>query len=69
MDELITLVTQKTGISAEQAKQAIETVLEFAKSKLPAPLAAQLDGLLKSDNPAQGLGDIAKGLGGLFGGR
>jgi hypothetical protein len=63
MDELIKLVTQKTGISEEQARGAIETVVNFLKQKLPAPIAGQLDAIL-SGNAA---GDALKGLGGLFG--
>lgn len=62
MDELVKLVVQKTGISADQAKTAIETVLNFLKQKLPAPLAGQIDGLLSGGAP-----DITKGIGNLFG--
>ena len=64
MNELIKLVTQKTGISEEQAKAAIETVLGFLKQKLPAPIAGQIDGILSGNMP-----DLGKGLGGLFGGK
>jgi hypothetical protein len=45
MDELIKLVTDKVGISEAQARQAIETVMNFLKDKLP--IADQLDDLLK----------------------
>ena len=37
MDELIKLVSQKTGLSAEMAKTAVETVVGFLKDKLPVP--------------------------------
>jgi hypothetical protein len=46
----------------------INTVLSFVRTKLPAPIAAQLDGLLAGGGAA-GLGstgDIAKGLGEMF---
>lgn len=69
MNELIELVAQKAGITKEQAQKAVETVVEYAKSKLPEPFASQVDSLLQGNNPAQGLGGLAKGLGGLFGGR
>jgi len=62
MDELIKLVTQKAGISEDQAKQAITAVLDFLKQHLPAPVAGQIEGLLKG-----GLPDISQGLGGIFG--
>jgi hypothetical protein len=63
MDELIKLVTQKTGISEEQARGAIDTVLNFLKQKLPAPIAGQIDGILSGSAGS----DALKGLGGLFG--
>lgn len=64
MQELIKLVTQKAGISEEQARTAIETVLGFLKQKLPAPIAGQIDSVLGGGMP-----DLSKGLGGLFGGK
>lgn len=64
MDELIKLVTKKTGISEQQARAAIETVINFLKQKLPAPIAGQIDALLKGG--VQG-DDVLKGLGGLLG--
>ena len=64
MDELVKLVCQKTGISEQQAKGAVETVLNFLKQKLPAPIAGQIDGLLKGG--AQG-DDLLKGLGNFLG--
>ena len=67
MDELIGLVSQKTGISADKAKTAVETVMKFLKEKLPAPLAGQLDGLAAGGGGGGGLADAAKGLGGLLG--
>ncbi len=67
MDELINLVVQKTGISNEQARMAVDTVMGFLKSKLPAPMAGQLDSVLGGGNVVQNLGGLAGGLGGLFG--
>lgn len=64
MDELIKLITKKTGISEAQAKQAVDTVVGFLKQKLPAPLAGQIDAVLSG----KGLpSDLTKGLGGIFG--
>lgn len=63
MDELIKLVAQKTGLSHDQAKTAVETVLNFVKSKLPAPIAAQVDAVINGG----GSSDVLKGLGGLLG--
>jgi len=65
MDELVKIVADKVGISEAQAKQAVETVLGFLKDKLPEPIAGQLDAVLDGD--VSGLGDLAGGLGKLFG--
>lgn len=35
MQELITMLTQKAGISADQAAKSIETIKEFVKEKFP----------------------------------
>jgi uncharacterized protein (DUF2267 family) len=64
MDELVKLVAKKTGLSPEKAKVAVETVLKFIKEKLPAPIAAQIDGVLSGGGAADA---IKKGLGGLLG--
>jgi len=68
------MVAQKAGIPADKAQQAVTTVLGFIKTKLPAPIAAQVESALSGD--MSGLGDMAKhlpgglgdALGGLLGG-
>jgi hypothetical protein len=68
MDELVQMVSQKTGLSEEQSRQAVEIVLEYLKGKLPEPIAGQLDNIVEGSEGVD-LGDMAsKGLGGLFGG-
>ena len=70
MDELVALVSQKTGLPPEQARTATETVLGFIKTRLPAPLAGQVDSLLagsSAEGGGGGLGDVAQKLGGLLG--
>ncbi|MBS1517307.1 MAG: hypothetical protein JSS91_04400 [Bacteroidetes bacterium] len=61
MDELIKLVTEKTGISAEQAKSAIETVGNFVKDKLPAGIGDQVNNFLEGKEIG-GIADMAKGF-------
>ncbi len=63
MDELVQLVSQKTGLSEEMSKVAIETVLNYLKGKLPVPIASQLDDVLAGKEG----GDMAGKLGGLLG--
>ncbi len=67
MDELVKLVSQKTGLSEEMAKTAVETVVGFLKKKLPAPIAGQIDSVLSGAGSAKGVEDLAKGLGGILG--
>jgi uncharacterized protein (DUF2267 family) len=65
VDELVKLVADKVGITETQARQAVETVLSYLKDNLPGPIAGQIDAALEGD--LSGLGDLAGGLGGLFG--
>jgi len=68
MDEIVKQVAAKTGISEEQAKTAVTTVLGFLKSRLPAPIAGQIDGVLggEDSSTAGGLGDLASKAGSIF---
>ncbi len=74
MDELINVVVQRTGLSQEQASQAVTAMIGFLKTKLPAPIASQLEASI-SGGMGGGLGaleskagEMLKGkLGGLFG--
>ena len=75
MDELINLVSQRTGIPADKAQMAVTTVMGFLKERLPGPLAAQVDGVvsgravgLAGRMPDSGeLGSIVNGIEGMFG--
>ena len=64
MDQLIKMVSEKAGITPEQAHTAVHHVMEFVKDKVP----GGLEGLL-SGGGSGGLGDIASKLGGLLGGK
>ena len=74
MDQLIAQITQRTGISDEQARQAVEIAINFIKTKLPPALGSQLDSLLNSQGNA-GTGSpldsvtsqLPGGLGDMFG--
>ena len=59
MDELVKQVQQRTGLSEEQARQAVETVISLLKERLPAPIAGQIDSVLAGgQNPLGGLGGL-----------
>jgi hypothetical protein len=67
MEELVTLVANKTGLSPEVSRVAVQTVLEYLKQKLPAPVASQIDAIAGSGGSSS-TADIAKGvLGGILG--
>ena len=65
MEELTKLVAEKTGLSDEMSKVAVDTVIDFLKEKLPGPAAAQLDALLEGGDASSLMG----GLGSLLGGK
>ena len=69
MDELIKRITEKTGISEDQARSAITTVSGFLKERLPGPIAGQVDNVLSgAGGMSDTLGDAASKVGNLFGG-
>ena len=43
MEELVQLVSDRTGLSEEMSKVAVDTVIDYLKDKLPAPIAGQID--------------------------
>jgi len=67
MEELVKLVSEKAGISEDQAKQAVQTVVGYLKQNLPAPIAGQIDGFLASGDVAKGAAQLTGMVSGLFG--
>ena len=43
------MIVQRTGISQEHAQKAAQVAVDFFKSKLPAPISAQLDSFLTGE--------------------
>ena len=75
MDEITNLVVQKTGLSQDDARKAVEVVLNALKSRLPAPVASHLDSFIAGgmtggmNEVANEAGEMLKNkLGSLFGG-
>ncbi len=71
MEELVKQISSRTGISEDQARQAATMVISFAKTKLPEPIASQLENALNMSSAAstaQQVQDQLGNLGGLFGG-
>jgi hypothetical protein len=44
MEQLVNQITQRTGISADKARTAVDTVVGYLKERLPEPIASKLDG-------------------------
>jgi hypothetical protein len=63
MDELVKLVAEKTGLSDDKAKVAVDTVIDFLKDRLPDPIGKQLDTVLEGGD----VSDLSSALGGLLG--
>jgi len=57
-EQLTNLIVKRTGITQEHAEKAVLVVFDFLKTKLPAPIASQVDSFLNtgtvSANPITG---------------
>ena len=65
MEELIKRVSERAGITEEQARSAVETVAEYLKEKVPAPYSSYIDSFM-SGKGGKG-GGLSGILGGMFG--
>jgi hypothetical protein len=66
MDELITTLSEKTGLPEDKARTAADTVVNFIKSKLPESLQGQVDSALSGQGSSSS-GSITDRLGGILG--
>lgn len=75
IDQIVAQVSQRTGLPADKARAAVESVVTQLKTHLPPMMANHIDGLLAGNIPSaaslQGtLGSIEErvkeGLGGMF---
>jgi hypothetical protein len=64
MEELVEQVSQRAGISEEQARLAVQTVADVLRERIPAPYNKYVDSFLNSE----GGGGLSGMLGGMFGG-
>lgn len=46
MEELLKLISERAGLSSDQSKSALTTILGLLKEKMPDALGGQLEGLL-----------------------
>ena len=79
MDDVIKMISEKTGVSEEVVGKVIEALLPLLKDKLPAPFDSQIEGILSGEVDAENLmsgltgggksGGLGSMLGSLLGGR
>jgi hypothetical protein len=62
MDDLIKLVSKKTGLSETLSRTTVNLVLDYLKKKLPAPVSAQIDLFLKNEGKVAATADLVEGL-------
>ena len=55
MNELINIIVQKTGICQENAQKAVQVTVDFLKSKLPGPIAVQLNSFIMGGTNLSGV--------------
>jgi hypothetical protein len=67
MNEIVQLVSQKTGIPADKAQQAVEVVISHLKDRLPAPIASQLNQFVSPGETTAAAEDKGGLLGNVFG--
>lgn len=60
MEELVKQVSEKAGISEEQARTAVETVADVLRERIPSPYNKYVDGFLNGEG-------MSGMLGGFFG--
>lgn len=60
MKELVSLIVKKTGIPAAIAQTVVNMVVDFLKQKLPAPVAGQIDVVLKNEASAKTAEDVLR---------
>jgi hypothetical protein len=69
MEELVKRISEKTGISEDQARSAVTVVSGFLKEKLPAPIAGQIENVLGgAGGMSDTLSNAASKVGNIFGG-
>ncbi len=67
MEELIQTVADKTGLTPDQAKSAIEAIVGLLKDKLPMGLGDKVESLLQGGSESSSMGDeLMGGLKNLF---
>lgn len=66
MEKIVGMIVEKTGISEEHARIAVNTVVSYLKDKMPGGLGKQVESYIHGDGDdesgASGLGDKLGGI-------
>jgi hypothetical protein len=73
-EQVINLIVKRTGITQENAEKAVLVVFDFLKTKLPAPIASQLEPFLTGGTVNSGItqqtgGFVKSKVEGVFAGK
>jgi hypothetical protein len=60
MNELVSHIVQKTGLSEDKARGAAEAVITFLKTKLPGSVGAQLDNITHGEEGSETAGGVVE---------
>ncbi len=69
MQELISQIADRAGISEDSATTAVNEVIEYVKQHAPAPIATQLENYLTGDPAGAAVGAGKAALGEMLGKR
>ena len=68
MQEVVNMVSQRTGLGEDMSRTAVNTVIGFLKDRLPAPISTAIDTYMnKGAVDTSNLGNLGSELGGMFG--
>ena len=69
MDEIVAQVSEKTGLSEEHSRMAVQMVIDWVKGKLPEGVRGHVDTALSGGSVGDSIADaVTSALGGMFGG-
>lgn len=62
MNELVKLISKKTGLNEAMAQLAVTLVIDYLKKKLPPAVGKQIDFFLANEETVAAAGEMAKSL-------
>lgn len=63
MDEIAKAVADRTGLSMDQSKQAVQAVMDFMMSRMPEGMGKQMQAMMTGSDVSGAMGDMNKMMG------